>query len=385
MAKLEISDYRVIGEGPARAECQVTLPDGQVKDLWFEVSEGPLNLTLDALVAVALLPAMKLGADLVLDGLVSQRLLMEGVPEIVKLHRIWARDQWSDDYPLFHSTAVHAAAEEGGVGTGGVGSFFSGGVDSSFTLKEHLSEITHLIYLHNWEGSFEDEDAKVAVANVREVAEHFGKKLIEVRTNAKDAFSPFVSWHHYHGSLLAAVALLLAPKLGRVLIPSSHDLSQLFPWGSHPLLDKRFSTSVEIVHDRVDVTRLEKVASISTSDVLLQHLRVCWDTRFNCGRCSKCQRTILALQALDRYRPDDSFNRPPMSVGEVARIDLRESQTHKYFHEIADYLTEQGKAPELVAALEVAESGKFHRGIGRLRRGDVKARLRTSLVRRATQ
>ena len=42
----------------------------------------------------------------------------------------------------------------------------------------------------------------------------------------------------YHGVALAAVAHLLAPTFGEILIGGTHTYSDLFPWGSHPISDR---------------------------------------------------------------------------------------------------------------------------------------------------
>ncbi len=110
-----------------------------------------------------------------------------------------------------------------------------------------------------------------------------------------------MTWARYHGTVLIAVALGLQAGMHRLYIPSSYPYRDLFPWGSHPLIDPLWSTeSTEIVHDGCEATRVQKVVSyISKSQVALDHLRVCWEShrgQYNCGTCEKCLRTKLNLK-----------------------------------------------------------------------------------------
>lgn len=241
--------------------------------------------------------------------------LLTGIERVQRVHRIWRTDERSQAYPIFRDTKVlaHPKSKSPSTAVKGVASFFSGGVDSFYTLLANEKEVTHLIYIHGFEGQSDSEDVAVTLDNVREAARKLNKELVEVQTNARDLFQEYVSWAHYHGSLLASVALLLAPQFQKVFIPSTHDVAQLFPWGSHPEVDPHFSIEgCALVHDRCDVTRLEKTATLAASSVALEHLRVCWRPAFNCGQCGKCVRTRLGLQALGVSAA--SFSDGPLSL-----------------------------------------------------------------------
>jgi hypothetical protein len=65
-------------------------------------------------------------------------------------------------------------------------------------------------------------------------------------------------------------------------------------------LDPLWSTeTLEFVHDGINTSRSKKVIdTICKSDLALQHLRVCWKNyfnKYNCARCEKCLRTMIAL------------------------------------------------------------------------------------------
>lgn len=169
-----------------------------------------------------------------------------------------------------------------------------------------------------------------------------------------------MSWGHYHGSFLAAIALALSDHVGRVYVPSSHDVGSLFPWGSHPLVDHHFSTErCSIVHDRVNVTRLDKTVAVAGYADILAELRVCWLPTSNCGRCSKCLRTLLALQVVGSPAP--SFDRGPLTCAEIERIDVGPAEAVPFFREIANYLEAREQAPDIREAIEAAMSRKHYR------------------------
>lgn len=380
MERLRIGPVDVSGEsGRFQMSSQITLPGMEPRAVWLEVvgASAP-TATPDPFVALCLLPAMKASAGMEAADPISARLLTDGLPGVQRIFEIWRADPPCPRHPRFRSVAVTAEPTRTpwGAPSERVGSFFSGGVDSMFSLLEANQTITDLIFIDDFEGEFDATQARRALAGVSAVADRFGKNVIRVSTNAKDVLGPYVSWAYYHGAFLAGVALALQDTLGTVHVPSSVDAARLVPWGSHLLVDPLWSTQrTTIVHDRVDVTRLDKIRAISEDPFLLDHLRVCWEPTQNCGRCGKCVRTILALQALERFERGHPFDREPLTAREIARLDLREPRHAYYFLDSADLLQASGKRPELLRALRVAQRGRYHRGLGKVFRGDLRARI----------
>lgn len=306
-------------DGATTASCIVSLPGKAPQELWIRSTcHGGLN-SADSFAALALLPAMKLRVPVISDGAISRTLLDDGFPRIQRIFEIWREDPWNPEFPRFHQTDILAEGQEDGPEGEGVATFFSGGVDSSFSLLEAIDEITHLIFIEHFEEEFPPEEAQKAVAGVINVAHELAKEIVIVQTNAKIVFSDYVSWHFFHGALLAAVAHQLQGQVSKVHIPSSDDVRHLDPWGSHPCLDPLWSTSATaLVHDRNDVTRLQKTARIADNPLLLKNLRVCWRPYQNCGRCSKCIRTKFALKALDTRQESLDQTSGIASLGHLA-------------------------------------------------------------------
>jgi hypothetical protein len=183
-------------------------------------------------------------------------------------------------------------------------------VDSFYTLLKHQQEITDLIFIHGFDFSL-DNDAlrKKASEMIREIGLHFGKRVIEIETNAELFLDVFLWSHDSHGAFLASIGYLLLSFFRRIYVPASHTYANaaFYLLGSHPSLDPLWSTeALEFVHDGCEAARIDKVALIAKSDVALNFLRVCFEgpnRPRNCGRCEKCIRTMINLHivgALDR-------------------------------------------------------------------------------------
>ena len=283
--------------------------DGRTSRVQFWVSDGPISTDGNSFLALTLVPAMRRGCDLRVEAEASRRLLTS-LPTLQDILCEW--------YPDLTAVRVSASGEQPieKRPTAGVACFFSGGVDSFYSVLKHRHEITKLIYLQGFDIGLEHTAMRTQVdPHVRQAASELGIPLIEVKTDFHTSFSNHFageSWarwwgEYYHGSVLACVALLLGRQFERVYIPSSHTYAELMPWGSHPLTDPLWSTeTTEIVHDGCEATRVEKVRAIAASDTVLRHLHVCGGNKeaaFNCGKCEKCLRTMVNLYlagALDR-------------------------------------------------------------------------------------
>jgi hypothetical protein len=268
---------------------------GQRHDIYFRVWSGLMAHGSEQFLATALLPAMVSGATLRLAGGVSPRLL-EHLPTYQNVLRSW--------YPDLSYCSVEATAgdADSGMMGRGVGSFFSGGVDSFYTARSHGDELTHLIFIRGFDVPVAQTEAmETAQRAVSAAAVEMGKHLIVVETNARTLLDRYADWGHQGcGAVLGAVALLLSPQLRKVYIPSSMEYADLVPWGSHPTLDPLWSTEkTEIIYDVTPTGRMQRLAAVAQNETALRWLRVCWqnlDGVCNCGVCEKCLRTMLMLQ-----------------------------------------------------------------------------------------
>ncbi|MDQ4032897.1 MAG: hypothetical protein M3332_11755 [Actinomycetota bacterium] len=252
----------------------------------------------DAFLAALLMPAMRLGEELIIDAPVSRRLLRTA-RTVMDIYTAW----WD------HLRPVHIRAEvrePDRTERPGVGLFFTTGVDSFYSLLTDLERdgdplhepVTHLLFANFEEQSGQDYDR--LLGRVHTVAEHTGRQSLVVDTNVRTLTEPIAYWPNYHGAALGAVALALQGLLGRCLIAASDQYRHLPPLGSHPVLDHLWSTeSLEIVHDGAEATRTDKVERrLAGSPLALKNLTVCWLSKpaHNCGICEKCLRTMIAFE-----------------------------------------------------------------------------------------
>jgi hypothetical protein len=307
----------------------------------------------DALVAAALQPAMVVGEALCVEGSVSSRLL-SSVPTIQDVFESWAPSR-------FHPVTVVAPARPSNASdsSSGVAAFFTGGVDSFFTVLTHADELDALVFVHGFDIALEAtaHRQRVAVA-LRAAADQLGLPLLEVETDVRAFSDDYVDWRdEYHGAALASVALLLAPTFRRVYIPASMTYASLAPLGSHPLVDPLWSTEdVELVHDGCEANRLDKLRILGRSTVAGEWLRVCAQSHtgaYNCGCCEKCLRTSVAIRALGL---EDHFRSLPKLDREGIR-DLRRrgvaGSGATWTHSLRA-LEASGSDPELARAVRAA-------------------------------
>jgi hypothetical protein len=284
-----------------RISATVSVPGANPVDLFVEAN---VDLVDDATPWVpAEVPlAMWAGTPLFIDGDVDPVAVANAAKAQEVLHG------WYPAFSLVDVESTGSAPREPGPG---VGCFFSGGVDSFYSVLRHYDRITHLVFVHGFDIPIGNEDlAQRARTAARESAKALEKPLIEVSTNLRALSNTRVDWQtQYHGAALATVGHSLAVHVGEMIIPGSYAEADLHPWGTHPDLDKWWSgAAVTFEHDAVDVRRPEKVRALAEHQVALDHLRVCFknkDGAYNCGRCEKCIRAMIALEvagALERCK-----------------------------------------------------------------------------------
>ena len=363
--------------------------DGSVTSVTAAVAERVLEFRLPAghlvtdraepFLAATLIPAMKAGAALELPTAISPTLLRN----VVTIQDIWT--SWDRSLGRVPVSAGAAAGGEPPRGNG-VAAFFSGGVDSFYTALKHRDDISALVFVHGFDVPLVNAELRSSISSaLRTAAADLGKPLIEVETNLRTFSERYAPWsERYHGSALAAVALLLAPMFRRFYIPGSFPYSYLEPWASHPLLDPLWSTaSLEIVHDGCEASRLEKVRAIRSSDSALRTLRVCWEDprgARNCGHCEKCLRTMVNLELTGGLRDCPTFDRP-LDLGAVARVPVPDACARMFIEENLRACDELGGRPRLARALRASLSRTYYRGIGPLFRGDLAGRVSRRLRR----
>jgi hypothetical protein len=236
---------------------------------------------------------------------------------------------WSSWYPHLKRIGIQAPLVRSAPTLGREAQFFSGGVDSWFTLLRHVDSTPRFPQVGNVDDLItvwgfdmgrvfagggapiaidRDDEFRQLAESTREVAERYGKHHIAVSTNLREAmpgtwrvvWGPL--WRELsHGTALAAVGLLLEKRYSKLRIGSTHHFWESFGYGSHPMTDTLFSTSATaFAHDHALYSRIDKIERIAESDYALSKLKVCYvEGGFrNCSVCVKCHRMLLCFDVL---------------------------------------------------------------------------------------
>ena len=274
--------------------------------LWFRhngpAAESPMDAS--AFLVSALIPAMLLGENIAVDEdyFVSPRLLaaLSNAQTLI--------NHWN---PVFKPVSISARSEEKRTDNIGGASFFSAGVDSLYTALKHDQELDALILINGFDFDMDKSVWADMVARNTAIAHDLDKRLVLVETNLREFNAWFrLSRYANFGASLATVANLLRYKT--VYISGHGTYDKLLPAGAHPLLDPLWSTENCIIHHvGLEADRAEKILYLKEAPELLSQLWVCWnDPKTNCGRCSKCLRSYIAMQLcqVDNFNFQQSVN-----------------------------------------------------------------------------
>ena len=280
------------------------------------------------LVAVAW-PAFHAGERrIAVEGPLCPR-LSEGVATYLRIVRRWRQSKApvpaiepSGGFALVHPRPTRRTAM-----------FLSGGVDSLDLLRQnaatcpgdHPLRVREAIFVHGLDiGAPRQRPRERFFERVRQtldpVVASASVEIVVARTNVR-ALAP--GWADYwFGSGTIAIAHAL-DALTDVLIAASFDVEGLVPVGSHPLTDPRLSSgALDVRHEGLHRSRLQKIASVLDWPEARAALRVCWqdlpeDGPLNCGACRKCVRARLGVEALGRLG-----DTPTLPAGPLTTADL---------------------------------------------------------------
>ena len=296
-------------------------PDGFRLECSFEGLDPDTELRAgDALLAFLLLPAMAYGETLDLGSLTVSQKLLAALDDLQNVYCAWSLG--------LERVRVEANPEERKPAGVGRAQFFSGGVDSWYSLlasQDEGSTPTHLFFLVGFDMAA-DQRRRIAAAQSVAIttADDFGARLVVSRSNLRTLTDRLIDWRLYHGSYLAATALALGEELSLCRIPSSlSPESAGTTWGSHPDLDYLWSTeNLAIEQSGEQILRIDKMRRVVRNDRALKTLRVCWQSEdvYNCGHCRKCALTMAVLRVLDKLEAAETFP-DELNLRALSRLD----------------------------------------------------------------
>ena len=321
------------------------------ENIWYRVAEEHasfLGVQSDVFLVASILGAMYYGEDVWVRGSVSPRLAYR-LDEYQHVMNLRAHGQVKRVSVHYDKLSPLSAQPKG------VGTTFSGGVDSLFTVWSHLSErqldpdhqITHGIFVRGFDivpSDREKYDRLFERFNPK--AAEIGVKLIELETNFLSVTHHRLDSPRFYGPSIVSCGLALPNLLQRFYTPSSWDHRSLMrkAYSSDPLVDGFLSTdTMEIVHHGSIHRRIEKIMAISDWDLAHELLFVCLEPKlagypWNCSRCEKCNRTMIPLYGLGKLEKFKSFQKPIKKNWQVLWFARKFSMKNDFVSEIFLYL-----------------------------------------------
>lgn len=296
---LEIRD-----EGQRRS-CLVkqTTIDGKSteEELWYLYPHGialPEDDDCDAYLLSALLPAMKLNANIKVYGSASRSLLAN----LTELQLIW--QTWCPELYFIADIKTNQLRDNDVLVPGAIVAF-SGGTDAQFSAYRHATgkagyatqELKAGVLVQGFDIPLADDIGFLGAERMAtETLADIELKLLAVKTNTRELWD--IHWPHYYGAAVASVLCGLNKYAGTGIMGSGPAYEALFtPCGSHPMTDPLLSSnSFKMIHDGAGFSRSQKIELLAQWPLGMKNLRVCWagdSNDSNCGLCEKCVRTRL--------------------------------------------------------------------------------------------
>lgn len=326
--------YVVSDSKYAKLICEVSVDDLK-KEIFFQVDKEYERYLCyercDAYLIVLFYWAMRNNHNIICDGLVSEDLLYQINEYLIPvLYRYGDNKLNMIDITCSVGTNVKTI---GAVGTG-----LTCGVDSFHAIINNLSDkypsrkLTHLTIMsladsYKKDGNY-DLISKKIYEKARIVSKEFNLPIIEIKSNIRELF-PIPPMHTF----IRMFGVYALQKLF-----GTYYFASGFPVWSFNINDSVYTDSARydlflcsnlssrnlVIYSEGSMkTRIEKIKFIVDNEIVKKHLHVCVKDYINCGKCSKCIRTMCALDSINKL---DSF---------------RESFDVDYYYENIDFYLEE--------------------------------------------
>lgn len=244
--------------------------------------------------------------------------------------------------------------------------FFSGGVDATSSLINHLEEKPALVTIWGADIPWNQKEAwDQAISFNREVAERYALSLLEIRTNIRTSLQDVEVndftvklvndwwWPTFHHSLamMGVSAPLAYSKSKKLYIGSSYCAKDKVEWGTYVLAsDPKIDNHVkfcgcQVVHDGYEYSRYDKIEGICRfyeKEEKKPFLRVCYraNTGENCGICEKCSLTMMAIVLAGANPKDYGFaydeEKLPMYFAMAVQEKIRNKNKYSFMSQYSD-------------------------------------------------
>lgn len=312
--------------------------------------------------------AVSSGEDIVLSLPVDPRLL-ENVRGLMRF--------WHAARPDLRPVHVDAPADTSSREPGHrLGMFFSGGIDSTFTLLRHdhvasgcgSGIVDDLIFVAGLDVPISNPaEVQLAEERLGRVAAAHGKNLIRIDTNLKQLDTPFLTdWLLFYGCALGAVGHLLPGRFAEIIISAGLCYGDGPITGSHPIAVPLLgSRQLRFVLDGASITRLEKTQQVAAAGDPLKSVRVCWESarHDNCSRCHKCLLTMVTLDLAGLRGKAECFDWSSYQVHDLRAFYLETDANVIFFREVLADAERRGRSDVVEVLSELLNSSRKTRTI----------------------
>jgi len=349
--------------GQVRLTGHTTATGADDGPLWIDVPESiadEIPERLDSWLLWLLPHAFETQQELILEGAVDRKLLENAE----RLMEIWS--SWRPDRRPIPVRAETIDASESQTQPELTGLFFTGGVDSFFSLFHHDETVSanpasnqravdDLVYVWGFDIPLSNREAcERKLATLGRVADSLGKNLVPFATNLRETGIRQPWGPVMHGPALGGVGLLPGKRWKTMLLSSWFCHGDDEPWGSTAITDPLLSTSVTQTEPYgADHDRFEKVAFLTRHPLALETLHVCWEERSegNCGRCEKCYRTLLALDILGVRERAASFPAGQLDLGRLKEVWKKKPLFVEVYQQLRTHAVRAGRS-DIVSAVD---------------------------------
>ena len=295
--------------------CAPITLEGERREAWFSVEtqygKYLVDDRLDAFVVGFLTTAMRLGEDISCEAPITRRLYYQLTEYLIPA--------MAANMKIYHPIAIHAPLTDASLPCQkAVGTGFTGGVDSLYTLMTHLQpqepsrKITHLLVANV--GTLEGGDTQATLHHMAEktrsgVAAELGLQVVSVDSNLQELQKE--SYLAVAGFRLPSAVLALQKLFGVFYNSAGYEFGRFSFVQENSAYYELLPLSCFETENTVfystggQVTRLQKLQALSNFPLAHRYLHPCiYIRRQNCGSCGKCVRTLGALYAmgtLDRF------------------------------------------------------------------------------------
>jgi hypothetical protein len=311
--------------------CAILEHNGVETPLWYSVDPAYAHYLTperqDGFLVGLLASAMRMGEDLRVEGVVSERLFYNLTNHYMRILSLL--------FPRLRQVKIEAEQlDRTNLGNAGaIGTGFSGGVDSFCVVWDHLFaeppksfRLTHCVnasvgahgrtrYKENGRYRREEELFHERCDHFATVMDEWKIPLVRVNSNLHELVgtnvSPFrqLGLTQMHTPRNVSAVLVLQKLFSKYLYASAFPYEECFigpTYGigySDPMSIHLLSTeTMECVSSGCQHTRVRKTALITGIPASYRYLNVCSMRQVdrNCSGCNKCLRTLLTLEVLGK-------------------------------------------------------------------------------------